>query len=90
LAYELNLVFVPSSDYKPFLAFLWYFVPIPISSSNDDSEDENPPFPTHLPPYQSIEQEPAPKPPLPRWICSTQEATSDLVDDPSDQCQTHS
>jgi hypothetical protein len=22
LAYELNLVFVPSSDYKPFLAFL--------------------------------------------------------------------
>jgi hypothetical protein len=52
--------------------FVPYFVPIMVSSSSDDdSEDENPPPPTHLPPDESIEHEPAPTPPLPRWVCST-------------------
>ena len=90
LACKPNSAIVPSSACKPYSMFVPSYVPILVSSLNDDSEDENPPFPTHLPPYHSIEQEPAPKPPLPRWICSTQEATSDLVDDHSDQCQTHS
>jgi hypothetical protein len=34
------------------------FVPILVSSSDDDIEDENPPSPTHLPPDESIEHEP--------------------------------
>jgi hypothetical protein len=52
--------FVPSS------------IPIMVSSySNDANEDENPPLPTHLPPDDSIEHEPAPTPPLPIWVRST-------------------
>jgi hypothetical protein len=67
------------------------FVPILVSSSsNDDSEDENPPAPTHLPPDESIEHEPAPAPSLPRWVRSTREAVGDLVGDPSDQRRTRS
>jgi hypothetical protein len=66
-------------------------VPILVSSSSDDdSEDENPPLPAHLPPDESIEHEPAPTPLLPRWVCSTREAVGDLVSDPSYQRQTHS
>jgi hypothetical protein len=60
-----------------------------VSSSDDDSEDENPSLPTHPPPDASFELEPAPNTPLPRWVCSTQETTGDLVGDPSDQRQTH-
>jgi hypothetical protein len=45
--------------------------PILVSSSDDDSEDENPPLPTHLPPVGSIEHEPTPTPPLPRWVHTT-------------------
>jgi hypothetical protein len=88
LACEPNSAVVPSSACQPSSAF----VPssILVSSSDDDSEDENPPPPVHLPPYDSFEPEPAPAPLLPRWVCSTRETTSDLVGDPSDQCQTHS
>jgi hypothetical protein len=60
------------------------------SSSNDDSEVENPPMHAHLPLDESNEHEPAPKPPLSRWVRSTQEAIGDLVGDPSNQRQTRS
>jgi len=49
------------------------------SSSNDDSEDENPPLPTHLPLVGSIEHEPTPTPQLPRCVHTTQEINSDIV-----------
>jgi hypothetical protein len=88
LACEPNSTIVPSSSCDSSSAF----VPssIMVSSSGDDSEEENPPLPTHLPPYESFEPEPTPAPPLPRWVCSTREATGDLVGDPSDQRQTRS
>jgi hypothetical protein len=76
LACEPSLAFVPSYDL--------------VSSSDDDSEDENPPTPAHPPPDESFEPEPAPSPPLPRWVHSTREAAGDLVNDPSYQCQTRS
>ena len=67
---------------------------VPYSTSNfldrfptivfdDDSEDENPPPPTHIPLV-------APAPLLPQWVCSTCEATGDLVGDPRDQRRTRS
>jgi hypothetical protein len=91
LAYEPNLKFVPSSACEPSSTFVPSFVPILVSSSlDDDSEDENTPPPTPLPPYESIEHETAPTPSLPRWVRSTREATIDLVSDPSDQRQTYS
>jgi hypothetical protein len=69
---EPNSMFVPSLACEPSSMFVPYFVPILVSSSSDDdSEDENPPPPTHLPPDESIEHEPAPTPPLPRWVHST-------------------
>jgi hypothetical protein len=71
LAWELNSTIVPSSAYDPSLMFVPSSVPIMVSSSNDDIEDENPPPPTHLPPYESFELEPALVPPLPRWVYST-------------------
>ena len=61
LSYEPNLTFVPSSTFDPSLKFVPYFVPILVSSSsNDDNEDENPPLLAHLPPNESIEHEHAP------------------------------
>jgi hypothetical protein len=100
LAYESNLMFVPSLACKPNSTFLpslacepsLTFFPssVLVSSSDDDSEDENPPPPAHLPPDESFESEPAPSPPLPRWVCSTREATGDLVSDTSYKCQTRS
>jgi hypothetical protein len=64
--------FVPSSTYKPSSTFVPSFVPIMVSfSSDDDSEDANPPLPTHLPPNESIEHGPTPTPLLPRWVRST-------------------
>jgi hypothetical protein len=88
LACEPNSTVVPSSDYEPSSAFVPSFVLV--SSSYDDSEDENPPPPAHLPPDESFEPEPTPPPPLPRWVRSTREAVGDLVGDPSDQRQTRS
>jgi hypothetical protein len=71
--------------------FVPYYVPIMVSSSSyDDNEDENPPPHAHLPPDDSIEPEPTPKASLPRWAHSTQGVVGDLIGDPSDQCQTHS
>ena len=72
LAYEPDSAIVPSSS----SGFLDRF-PTPVS--DDDSEDENPPLPAHVPPI-------APAPILPRWIHSTCEAAGD----PRDQGQTHS
>jgi hypothetical protein len=92
LACKPNLVIVPSSSCEPSSMFVPYFVHILVSSSDDDREDENPPLPAHLPPYESIELEPTPTPSLPRWglKSSTREVVGDLVSDPSNQHQTHS
>ena len=76
LSYEPDSAIVPSST----LNFLDRF-PTPIS--NDDSEDENPPPSTHVPPI-------APAQILPRWVRSTCEAAGDLAGDPRDQCRTRS
>jgi hypothetical protein len=82
---------VPSSARESFSAFVPSSVHILVSSSlDDDSEDENPPLLSHLPPYESIEHEPAPSLHLSRWICSTQEATGALTGDPLDQRWTRS
>jgi hypothetical protein len=90
LACEPNSAFVPSSSYEPSSAI----VPSSVlaSSSDDDSEDENPPLPAHLPPDESFEPEPAPTLAtlLPRWVHSTRGIVGDLVSDPSYQRQTHS
>jgi hypothetical protein len=71
LACKPNSTIVPSSTREPSSTFVPYFVPILVSYSYDDSEDENPPPPAHLPPDESFEPEPIPAPPLPRWVCST-------------------
>jgi hypothetical protein len=88
LACEPNSAVVSSSACEPYSAF----VPssVLVSSSDDDSEDENPPLLAHLPPDESFEPEPAPAPPLPRWVRSTREAAGDLAGDPSDQRRTRS
>jgi hypothetical protein len=88
LACEPNSTVVPSSTCEPSSTFVPSYDLV--SSSDDDSEDENPPPPAHPPPDESFEPEPAPTPPLPRWVHSTQEAAGDLVGDPLDQRQTHS
>jgi hypothetical protein len=87
-SYEPNSTVVPSSTCEPYLVFM----PSSnmVSSSDDDSEDENPPLPSHPPPNESFEPEPTPVPPLPRWLCSTREAVGGLVGDPSDQHRTRS
>ena len=76
LAYELDSTIVPFSTSN----FLDRF-PTPVS--DDDSEDENPPSPAHVPPV-------APAQVLPRWVCSTCEAAGDLAGDPRDQRLTRS
>jgi hypothetical protein len=90
LACEPDSAIVPSSARKPSLAFVLSFVPIMVYSSYDDSEDENPPSPAHLPPDQSFEPEPTSIPQLPRWVHSTQEGVGGIVDDPSNQRRTRS
>ena len=84
LACEPNLVGVSSLSCEPDLAimpssyssnFLDRF-PTPIF--DDDSEDENPPLPTHVPPI-------VPAPMLARWVRSTCEATGDIIGDPRDE-----
>jgi hypothetical protein len=72
LACKPNLMFVPSLACKTSLTFVPYSIPILVSSSLDDENyDENPPPHVCLPPDESIEPEPAPTRPLPRWVCST-------------------
>jgi hypothetical protein len=78
-------MFVPSS-----LPIFSINDPTLVSSSDDDSEDENPPLPSHLPPVGSIEHEPAPTPQLPRWVHTTREVANDLFDDPTNQHRTRS
>ena len=74
VAYASNSVVVPTST-------LNFLDNVTIPSSNNDNEDENPPLPTHVPLI-------APEPILPQWVCSTCEASGDLVDDPRDQRRT--
>ena len=70
LACKLDSTIVPSSSSSS--SFLDRFrTPV----SDDDSEGENPPPPSHVPPI-------APAPILPRWVRSTCEAAGDLVGDP--------
>jgi transposase InsO family protein len=88
LACEPNSAIVPSLACEPSSAFVPSYDLV--SSSDDYSEDENPPPPAHPPPDESFEPEPAPAPPLPRWVHSTREAAGDLVGDPSYQHRTHS
>ena len=72
LACEPDSTIVPSSSSSKFLDRF------PTLVSDDDSEDENPSLPSHVPPI-------APAPMLPRWVRSTCEAASDLAGDPRDQ-----
>jgi hypothetical protein len=88
LACEPNSTVVPSSACEPSSAFVPSYDPV--CSSDDDSEDENPPSLSHPPLDESFEPKPTPAPPLPRWVRSTQEAAGDLVGDPSDQRRTRS
>jgi hypothetical protein len=87
LACKPNSTFVPSSSFHPSSTFV--LSSILVSSLDDDSEDENPPPPTHLPLDRSFEPEPTPSTPLPRWVHSTPKSAGDLVGDPSDQRWTH-
>ena len=75
LACEPDLAIVPSSSSSNFLNRF----PTPVF--DDDSEDENPPPPAHVPLI-------APAPILPRWVRSTCEAAGDLVDDPDNRKST--
>ena len=86
LACETNLAIVPSSACDPSSVFVPSFVPILVSSLDDDNEYENKPSSTHLPLDESIEPELAPTPPLPGWVHSARESAGDLVGDTSDQC----
>jgi len=59
---------MPSLAYAPSSMNVSHYIPnfydndiISVSSLDDDSEDENPPLPTHLPPIDCIEHELAPK-----------------------------
>jgi hypothetical protein len=90
LACEPNSTVVPSSACEPYLVFVPSSIPILVSSSDDESEDDNPPLPTDIPPDESLEPEQEPVPPLPRWVCSIREAAGDIVGDPSDQRWTRS
>ena len=75
LVCEPDPAIVPSSSSSS--NFLGRF---PTLVSDDESEDENPPLPAHVPQI-------APAPILPRWVHSTCEAAGDLTGDPRDQRQ---
>ena len=89
LACEPNLAGVPSLDCEPDSVIVPSFSSskflnmFPTLVSDDDSEDENPPLLSHVPPI-------APALMLPRWARSTCEAAGDLASDPVDQRQDHS
>ena len=80
LACEPSSTIVPSSSSFSSSIFLDRFL-TPVC--NDDSEDENPPPPTHVPQIATA-------PILPRWVRSTCEAGGDLASDSRDQRQTRS
>jgi hypothetical protein len=61
-----NSLIVPSSACEPSSTFVPSSVSSLVYSSNDDSEDENTPPPSYLPPNESIKLELAPTPFLPR------------------------
>jgi hypothetical protein len=44
-----TLTFLPSSSYDPSSTFVPSSVPIMVSFSDDDNDDDNPPLPSHLP-----------------------------------------
>ena len=85
MACEPNSVSVPSLSYEPDSMIVPYssssnfLDKFPTPVSDDDSEDENPPLPSHVPPVALTQF-------LPRWVHSTCEATGD----PRDERQTHS
>ena len=88
LACEPNLAGVPSLACEPDSTIVPYSTSnfldrFPTPFFDDDSEDENPAPPTHVPPITLA-------PILPRWVCSTCEVAGDLAGDPRDQCRTHS
>jgi hypothetical protein len=51
-------VIVPSSACEPSSAFVPSSIPNMVYSLDDESDNENPPLPSHLPPYDSFEPEP--------------------------------
>jgi len=53
------------------------------SSTNDDSEDENPTLLTHPPLFEFNENELTPTPQFPTWVHTTQAGIDYLVGDPS-------
>ena len=77
LACDPDSTIVPSSSYSNFLDRF----PTPVF--DEDSEDENPPPPAHVPLI-------APTPMPPPWVHSTCEAAGDLAGDPRDQRRTRS
>ena len=86
LACEPNLAGVPSLSCEPDSTIMPSYTSnflnrFPTLVSDDNSEDENPPLPAHVPPV-------APPPMLTRWVCSTCEAAGDISGDPRDQHRT--
>jgi hypothetical protein len=59
---------VPSSACEASSKFVPSSIPILVSSSDDESEDENTPPPTHLPLDESFESKPTPTPLIPIWV----------------------
>ena len=76
-----SLVCEPDSEIVPSSSSSNFLDRFPTPFSNDDSEDENPPSPSHVPPI-------APALMLPRWVRSTCEAVGDPAGDPRDQRRT--
>ena len=72
----------PSSSYDPSCSSYIDTSPTLVTSSDDESEDENPPLHTQPPPSLA--------PQLPKWVCSTREVVVDLVSDPTDWHRTRS
>jgi len=72
---KLDSMLVPSSTHKASLTSMSSSLPnfsvsdpIMVSFLDDNSEDENQTFPTHLLPVESIEHEPTLAPILPKWV----------------------
>jgi hypothetical protein len=77
-SHDPSLRFVPSSSCNPSLVSVPYSIPHfcyndlnLVYSLDYDSEDENPPLPTHLPPIGFIEHEPPVAQQLPKWTLTT-------------------